>query len=395
MHMQAAYVLDGIRTPFGNFGGGLKSLHPTELGRLVTEGLLKQSGVAPADIAEVFFGNVISTDSSSIYLARHIALKAGLPVETPALTVNRLCGSGMEAVIQAVQGIALGRFDLALAGGVESMSQAPYLATGARWGNRLGSSTLEDTLLEGLTDRHVNLPMGCTAENLAVEYKISREAQDEFAARSQAAAERARDAGLLAQEILPVEIPGRKNESTVIEHDEFIRGAAGAQDLGKLKPAFQKDGTVTAGNASGINDGASATLIASEAAVKKSGRPALAKILGYAVAGCPPEKMGIGPAMAIPKALAMAGLQVKDMDLIEVNEAFAAQYLAVEQALGLDREKTNVNGGAIALGHPLGASGNRVLLTLCKELVRRGGKYGVASLCIGGGQGIAVVVERV
>ncbi len=392
--MQSAFILDGIRSPFGNFGGGLQSLHPTELGRLVSEGLLKQSGVSAADVQEVFFGNVIPADSSSIYLARHIALKTGLPVETPALTLNRLCGSGMEAVVQAAQGIALGRFDLALAGGVESMSQAPYIATGARWGNRLGNGNLEDMLLNGLTDSHVDLPMGCTAENLAQAHDISRDAQDEFASRSQAAAESARDAGRLAEEIMPITIPGRKGD-TVVEHDEFIRGAAGAAGLAKLRPAFQKDGSVTAGNASGINDGASATLIASEAAVKKSGRPALAKILGYGVVGCAPDQMGIGPAFAIPKALEMAGLTLKDMDLVEVNEAFAAQYLAVEKVLGLDREKTNVNGGAIAIGHPLGASGNRVLLTLCKELQRRGGKYGVASLCIGGGQGIALVVERV
>jgi acetyl-CoA C-acetyltransferase len=391
--MAVAFILDGLRTPFGNFGGAFKDLHPTELGRIVTGGLLKKTGTPPDAIAEVFFGNVLPADSSSIYLARHIALGAGLPVETPALTVNRLCGSGMEAVVQAAQGILLGRFDLALAGGVESMSSAPYLATGARWGNRLGTSSLEDALLEGLTDRHVNLPMGCTAENLAADFEISREAQDEYAARSQTLTEAARDAGRLAAEILPVSVPARKAD-VLVEHDEFIRGKAGSAGLAKLRPAFQNDGTVTAGNASGINDGASVTLIASKEAAGRSGLRPLAKIAGFGVAGCAPDRMGIGPAFAIPRALNMAGLELKDMDLIEINEAFAAQYLAVEKTLGLDRERTNVNGGAIALGHPLGASGNRVLLTLCKELERRGGRYGVASLCIGGGQGIAMVVER-
>ncbi len=392
--MQESYIIDGARTPFGNFGGALKDVHPIELGRIVSEAALNRSGVSADDVEEVFFGNVIPADARSIYLARHIALQAGVPITSPALTLNRLCGSGLEAVVQAAQGIALDRFECALSGGVESMSQAPYAARGARFGNRLGSAELEDMLLEGLTDKHVDLAMGQTAENLAKIHSIPREEQDEYAARSQSAAEAARDNGVFADEIVPVTLKSRKGD-VVVEQDEFIRGKAGAEKLPKLPPAFAKDGTVTAGNASGINDGASAVTIASQAFVEKRGLTPLAKIRGWGVAGCAPDQMGIGPVHAIPRALTMAGVDLNEINLVEVNEAFAAQYLAVEKMLGLKREITNVNGGAIALGHPLGASGNRVLLTLAKELKRRGEKLGVASLCIGGGQGIAMVIEAV
>ena len=391
--MSTPVIIDGLRTPFGSFGGSLKDINPTEMGRMVVSDLLNKTGVSADDIQELFFGNVIPTSSESIYLARHIGLKAGLPVGTPALTLNRLCGSGMEAAVQAASGVLLGRFDCALAGGVENMSQSPYLAKGARWGNTYGDSSLEDMLWNGLVDAHVGLPMGGTAENLVEAYGISREEQDEWAGISQSRAEKARDEGRLGEEITPVKLKSRKGE-IVFEHDEFIRGAAGTEKLPALKPVFKKEGgTVTAGNASGINDGASALLIASEEFAQAKGLQPLARIRGFASRGCEPDKMGIGPAHAVPAALRHAGLDMKDMDLIEINEAFAAQYLAVQKELKLDPEKSNVNGGAIALGHPLGASGNRVLLTLCKELKRRGDKYGVASLCIGGGQGIAMVVE--
>ncbi|MCB1314690.1 MAG: acetyl-CoA C-acetyltransferase [Leptospiraceae bacterium] len=390
--MQAVYIIDGVRTPFGNFGGALQNEHPRQLGVHVTRQALNRCGLSAQQVDEVFFGNVIPADSQSIYLARHIALHSGCDVRTPALTVNRLCGSGLEAVVQAAFAIQSGRASLCVAGGVESMSQAPFIAQGARWGNRLGSVKLEDMLLEGLSDGYVDLPMGMTAEKLAARYKISRAEQDDWATTSQRRAEAARDAGRLAEEIAPITLKTRKGE-IVCEHDEFIKGAAGVEKLPALKAAFQKDGTVTAGNASGINDGAGALVVASADFVKANNIKPLARIVSHAVTGCAPEEMGIGPALAIPRALQSADLKQSDLNLVEVNEAFAAQYLAVQKELDLNPEITNVNGGAIALGHPLGASGTRVLLTLCKELRRRGQRYGAASLCIGGGQGIAMIVE--
>ena len=389
--MEPIHILSGVRTPFASFGGALKDMHPTDLGVVVSTEAMLRAGLQAGDIEEVFFGNVLPCDSQSIYLARHIALRAGVPVQSPALTVNRLCGSGLEAVLQAALAIATGRCSLALAGGTESMSNAPYVAKGARFGNRLGSAVLEDVLLEGLTDRFVDCAMGKTAENLAKKFNISRSAQDDFAARSQNRAAAARDSGRFASEIVPMELKDRKGVVR-FESDEYIR-ADGVARLPDLKPAFDKAGTVTAGNASGINDGAGALVIASDATVKKRGLESFARITGWGLSGCVPEHMGLGPVFAIPKALAMAGHALGDMDLIEVNEAFAAQVLAVVRELGIEVEKLNVNGGAIALGHPLGASGARVLLTLCHELKARGGGRGVASLCIGGGQGIAMNVE--
>ena len=393
--MNEAYLVDGTRTPFGTFGGSLKDKSPADLGTHVTRETLELTGISADQIDEIFFGNVIPTDSNSIYLARHIGLKSALPQSSPALTLNRLCGSGLESVVQAASSIMLGRIQAAIAGGVEIMSQAPYISTGARWGNQYGNATLEDMLFNGLTDNYVNLPMGGTAENLAEKYKISREEQDEWAGISQSRAEKARVDGLLAQEITPVILKTRKGD-VEFKDDEFIRGAASIPKLPNLKPVFKKEGgTVTAGNASGINDGASAVAVASGEFVKAQGLQPLARIIGFASRGCDPSMMGIGPVNAIPEALKMAGKTLADMDLMEVNEAFAAQFLSVQKELGLDKEKTNVNGGAIAIGHPLGASGNRVLLTLAKELKRRDGKFGVASLCIGGGQGIAMVIESV
>lgn len=391
--MNSACIVAGARTAFGSFGGALKDQHPIELGRLVARAALERSAVAATAVEEVFFGNVLPADSRSIYLARHIALAAEIPIAAPALTLNRLCGSGLEAVAQAAQGVALGRFNIALAGGVETMSLTPYAAYGARWGGRLGDLKLEDLLLAGLTDRYVDMAMGRTAETLAQKYKISRESQDAWAARSQARAAAARDSGRFAKEIVPVSLRVKK-QTVEFAADEFIRPDSDAAALARLPAAFLEGGTVTAGNASGINDGASAVVVASESAARAQGLRPLARILGWASVGCAPEEMGIGPVHAIPRALTYAGLKQADIDLFEINEAFAAQTLAVIQALNLDVERTNVNGGAIALGHPLGASGNRVLLSLCHELAERGLRYGVASLCIGGGQGIAMVVEN-
>ncbi|TGN19139.1 acetyl-CoA C-acetyltransferase [Leptospira idonii] len=390
--MEQVCIVGGIRTAFGNFGGSLKDFSAVDLGVEVSKAALQRTGIDPSLIEESIFGNVIPTGKDGIYLARHIGLKSGVPISAPALTLNRLCGSGMESVIQAAKKVLLGEAHTVLAGGVESMSNAPYVVRNARFGVRYGNSEFEDSLAQGLTDIYVELPMGMTAENLSDQYKISREEQDEWASVSQERAEAATNNGTLKDEILPITVGGKN--PVVFEKDEFVKGKANSGKLAGLKPAFKKDGTVTAGNASGINDGASALIVASLSQAKKLGKEPLALVKGWGHAGCDPAKMGIGPAVAIPLALQKAGLTLKDVGLVEVNEAFAAQYLAVQKELGLDPKITNVNGGAIAIGHPLGASGNRVTLTLALEMRRRGVKYGVASLCIGGGQGIAIVLEN-
>ncbi|GBF51693.1 acetyl-CoA acetyltransferase [Leptospira ryugenii] len=390
--MEQVYILGGLRSAFGNFGGTLKDMSAVDLGVEVSKAAMAKVGIDPQIIEESIFGNVIPTGKDGIYLARHIGLKSGVPVSAPALTLNRLCGSGMESVVQAAKKILLSEAHTVLAGGVESMSNAPYVVRNARFGVRYGNTEFEDSLAQGLTDVYVELPMGMTAENLSDQYKISREEQDEWAAISQERAEAATNEGRLKDEIHPITIGGKT--PIVFEKDEFVKGKASAAKLSGLKPAFKKDGSVTAGNASGINDGASALVIASASQSKKLGKEPLAIIKGWGHAGCDPAKMGIGPAVAIPLALKQAGISLKDVGLVEVNEAFAAQYLAVQKELGLDPKITNVNGGAIAIGHPLGASGNRVTLTLALEMQRRGVKYGVASLCIGGGQGIALVLEN-
>ncbi len=390
--MEEVVILEGLRTAFGSFGGSLKDHSAVDLGVIVTKGVLEKAGISAGEVEESIFGNVIPTGKDGIYLARHIGLKSGLPQSIPALTLNRLCGSGMESVVQAARKILLGESHLLLAGGVESMSNAPYVVRNARWGSKYGSTEFEDSLAQGLTDIYVELPMGMTAENLAEQYKIPREEQDAWAANSQERAEEATTKGLLKDEIVPITLGGKT--PVVFEKDEFIKGKASSPKLPGLKPAFKKDGTVTPGNASGINDGASALLVASKSYAEKSGKKPLAIVKGWGHAGCDPSKMGIGPALAIPLALKQAGLTQKDIGLFEINEAFAAQYLAVQKELGLDPKITNVNGGAIAYGHPLGASGNRVTLTLALEMKRRGIRYGVASLCIGGGQGIAVVLQN-
>jgi acetyl-CoA acetyltransferase family protein len=387
--------LSGVRTGFGTFGGALKDFSATELGAIAARAALERGAVEAKSVDHVVFGNVLQTSADAIYLARHVGLRAGAPVEAPAVTVNRLCGSGFEAVAQAAQQIVLGESELVLAGGTESMSQAPHVVRGARWGLRLGpAAQLEDTLWEALRDPGCGLSMAETAEKLAEQYRISRQAVDCYAARSQACAASAWQSGAFAEEVVPVPIQNRKTRQTEPwAADEHMRPGTTVDALAKLPPYFKKDGVVTAGNASGICDGAAALLLASgEFAAERGLRP-LGRLLAWASVGVDPSIMGIGPAPAARKALARAGLKLDDMDLVEVNEAFAAQYLAVEQELGLDRERTNVDGGAIAIGHPLGASGARITLHLLHALRRRGGRYGLGSACIGGGQGAAVIVE--
>jgi acetyl-CoA acetyltransferase family protein len=389
--------LAGARTGFGSFGGSLKDHSATDLGALAGVEALARSGVAPGDVDHVVFGNVLQTSADAPYLARHIGLRAGLPVETPAVTVNRLCGSGFESVVQGAQQILLGESRVVLAGGTESMSQAPHVVRGARWGLRLGTPPpLEDSLWEAVRDAQCGLSMAETAENLAQQYRIGREAVDCYAALSQA---RARDAwarGDYADEVAPVALKDRKSKQPrPWAADEHMRPDTTPEVLATLPPYFRKDGVVTAGNASGIGDGAAALVLASAQYASEHGLPPIGRLVAWAAAGVDPRTMGIGPAPAARRALARAELELDDMDLVEVNEAFAAQYLAVEQELRLDRERTNVDGGAVAIGHPLGASGARITLHLLLALRRRGGRYGLGSACIGGGQGIAVIVEAV
>jgi acetyl-CoA acetyltransferase family protein len=389
--------LSGVRTGFGGFGGALKELTATDLGVLAGVEALARSKVAPAEVDHVVFGNVLQTSADAPYLARHVGLRAGLPIETPAVTVNRLCGSGFEAVAQAGQQIMLGESRVVLAGGTESMSQAPHVVRGARWGLRLGTPPpLEDSLWEAVRDAHCGLSMAETAENLAQQYRVAREAVDCYAALSQA---RARDAwarGDFADEIVPVMLKDKKaREPRPWSADEHMRPDTTPETLAKLPPYFRKDGVVTAGNASGICDGAAALVLASERYAAERGLAPIGRLVAWAAAGVDPRIMGIGPAPASRRALERARLALEDMDLVEVNEAFAAQYLAVEQELELDRERTNVDGGAVALGHPLGASGARITLHLLHALRRRGGRYGLGTACIGGGQGIAVIVEAI
>jgi len=386
-------IVDGARTPFGAFGGALRDTSATDLGVIAAKAALERSKVEPRRIDQVIFGNVLQTSGDAVYLARHIGLKSGVPKEAPALTVNRLCGSGLQAILLAAQEIQLGQAEFVLAGGTENMSMAPHQIRGARWGLPLGEQKLEDYLWVALVDSYNGLGMANTAENLGRRYGIGREAADEFAYRSHMLAAKARESCRFSKEIVPVEVRTKKGTVTV-DKDEHIRPDTTMEILGKLVARFEKDGTVTPGNASGINDGAAAVVVASAEAAAKAGLTPIARIVSGGVCGVDPDIMGIGPVPSSRQALQRAGLKVQDMDLVEINEAFATQYLAVEKDLGLDREKTNVNGGAIALGHPLGASGARLALTLAYELKERGAKYGLASLCIGGGQGIAAIIER-
>lgn len=393
--MKAVYLVEGARTPFGSFGGSLKTVSDIDLGVTASIEALNRSKVPAKDIDHVFFGNVIHSTSAASYLSRHIALKAGVPIEVPALTLNRLCGSGLQAVVSAAQTIMLGEAETALAGGAENMSQAPHVLRDTRFGTGMKTPIIDDMLTLTLQDQYTGCGMGITAENLAEQYEISREEQDQFALISQQRATAAREAGKFQKEIVPVEFSTRKG-TTIVTEDEYIKPRTTLEKLSGLRPAFKKDGTVTAGNASGINDGAAAVVLVSEQylAEHPEVKP-LAKLTSWGIAGVDPTIMGIGPVPATKIALAKAGLGIEDLDLIELNEAFAAQSLAVMKALNLNQEKVNVNGGAIALGHPVGASGTRILHSLALELKERQGKYGLATLCIGGGQGISVIIEAV
>jgi acetyl-CoA acetyltransferase family protein len=385
-------IVGGARTPMTDYVGALKDLSALELGAIASRGAFEKYGIKPDWIDHAVFGNVLQTSADAIYGARHIALKAGVPVDVPALTLNRLCGSGIQAAVSGAQMIQLGEASLVLTGGVESMSQAPHVIRGLRGGLKLGQGKLEDSLWEALVDTYCGCPMAITAENCAAKYGISREAQDAYALRSQQLAAAAWKAGRFAHEVVPVEIKGRKGVQ-IVDRDDHMRPETTIEILAKLPAAFKKDGTVTAGNASGIVDGGAALILASREAADRHQLKPLGRLIAWASTGVEPSLMGMGPAPAARKALAQAGLSLADLDLVEVNEAFAGQYLAVEKELGLDRDRVNVNGGAIALGHPLGMTGTRLLLTLLLELRRRGQTRGLASACIGGGQGIAAIVE--
>jgi len=379
--MKEIVIVAGKRTPMGEYGGALRELSAIDLGAIASKAAVFQSQFEPSEFDHAIFGNALQTSGDAIYGARHVALKAGLPIEVPALTVNRLCGSGIQSVISAAQLIQLGEASVVLAGGMESMSQAPHVIRGARWGFKLGQGKLEDSLMVALFDPYCGCHMAGTAENLARKYGITREAQDQFAVRSQKLAAAAWQAGRFNEEVTPVE---------KFAQDDHMRPDTTMETLAKLKPAFSKDGFVTAGNASGIVDGAGAVVVTSRERAKTA---PLGRIVSWGIAGVPPELMGIGPVPAAKIALEKAGLNLSQIDLVEVNEAFAAQYLSVEKALELDRDRVNVNGGAIALGHPLGATGTRLIMTILYELKRRKKNYGLAAACIGGGQGIAIIVE--
>jgi acetyl-CoA acetyltransferase family protein len=380
----------------GRYCGKLRDFTAMDLGAIAATDAMKRSGVEPGEIDHVVMGNAQQTSGDALYGARHVGLKAGVPIEVPALTVNRLCGSGMQSVVSAAQMIQLGESRIALAGGMESMSQAPHVIRGMRWGVGLGEGKLEDSLMVALLDTYCGLYMANTAELYAGQHGVTREMQDEFAMRSQKLADDASKAGRLQEEITAVPLRNRKGEPTgeMFTEDDHRRPETTMESLAKLKPAFGKNGSVTAGNASGIVDGGAAVVVMPLEEAQKRGLQPMARIVSWGIVGVDPKIMGAGPVPATRIALKKAGLKLDDIDLIEVNEAFAAQYLAVEKELGLDRNKVNVNGGAIALGHPLGATGTRLLITLMNELRRRKGRYGLSTACIGGGQGIAVIIEN-
>ncbi|HTB92148.1 MAG TPA: acetyl-CoA C-acetyltransferase [Candidatus Sulfotelmatobacter sp.] len=387
-------IVAGARTPMARYTGAFSEVSAIDLGAHASKAAIQKSGVDPAEFDHAIFGNVMQTSADAIYGARHVGLKAGLKVETPAVTVNRLCGSGIEAIVQGAQRLLLGEANMALAGGMENMTQAPFVIRGARTGLKLGGGALEDFLFVGLTDTYCGLPMAMTAEKLAEQKGITRKDADAYALRSQQVAEAAFKACYLTEEIAPVEVKQGK-KTMLVKEDDHRRPETTMEILEKLPPSFKKDGMVTAGNASGIVDGAAAVVLTREKMAKERGLKPLGRIVSWAVAGVDPSIMGIGPVPSTRKALQLAGMKLDQIDRVEVNEAFAAQYLAVEKELGLDRDKTNVNGGAIALGHPLGASGTRLVITVLNELRRKGLHYGLATACIGGGQGIAIIVEAV
>src|SRR5438477_8409155 len=393
--MKEIVIVSGKRTPMGEYGGALREISALELGAIAGKAAIEQSKLEPREFDHAVFGNALQTSGDAIYGARHVALKAGLPIEVPALTVNRLCGSGMQAIGSGAQMIQLGEARTVLAGGMESMSQAPHVIHGLRWGLGLGEGKMEDSLMVALLDTYCGLYMANTAEIYGEQHGITRQQMDEFSLRSQQLAVAAQKACRLQEEITPVPLRNRKGEPSgeLFDKDDHLRPETTLEGLAKLKPAFGKNGSVTAGNASGIVDGAAAVVLTSLEAAEKSNLKPMGRIVSWGIAGVDPKIMGSGPVPSTRAALKKAGMKLEDIDLIEVNEAFAAQYLAVEKELELDREKVNVNGGAIALGHPLGATGTRLVLTLLYELRRRKKKYGLATACIGGGQGIAVIVE--
>lgn len=386
-------ILSGVRTAIGDYGGALKDLAPTDLAARVVREAVSRAKLAPEDVGHVVFGNVIHTEPKDMYLSRVATINGGLPKETPALTLNRLCGSGLQAIVSAAQAIKLGDADVALAGGAESMSRGAYILPPARWGARMGDTQLLDMMVGALTDPFDTVHMGITAENVAAKWEISRQQQDELAVESNKRAVNAAQKGYFKDQILPIEIKTRKGTVTV-DTDEHPRADASLESLGKLKTVFKPDGSVTAGNASAINDGASAVVLMERKAAEKKGLKPLARLVAYAHAGVDPKYMGIGPVPAVKKAMERAGLKVSDMDVIESNEAFAAQACAVAKDLGFDLKKVNPNGGAIALGHPIGATGCILTVKTIYELQRTSGRYGLVTMCIGGGQGIAAIFER-
>ena len=392
--MREVVIVSAVRTPVGAFGGVFKNVSAVQLGTIVAKEALKRADVDPAIVEEVIFGNVLQAGLGQ-NVARQISVHAGVPIETPSYTVNKVCGSGLKTVALAAQSIMAGDADIVLAGGTENMSQAPYLLKSARWGQRMGDGSIEDYMVkDGLWDIFNDTHMGITAENIAEKYSFTREEQDNLALVSQNRAEEAIKSGRFKDEIVAVEVPQRRKDPIVVDTDEFPRFGTTIEALGKLRPAFKKDGTVTAGSASGINDGAAAFIVMSKEKAEELGLTPLATIASYASAGVDPSVMGTGPIPASKKALAKIDMTVEDLDLVEANEAFAAQALSVIKELNLDTEITNVNGGAIALGHPIGASGARILVTLLHEMAKRDAKNGLATLCIGGGQGIAMIVKR-
>lgn len=396
-HSKDIVFLSGRRTPFGAFGGSLKDFSANDLGAHAARAAIESAGVDPAAVGHVVFGNALQTSSDAIYHARHVGLRAGLPIDVPALTVNRLCGSGFQAIVSGAEQILLGETEVALCGGAESMSQAPHIVRGARWGElRLGESGkfFEDLLWAALTDPQCGLSMAQTAEKLAEKYGVTREEADMVALRSQQRAKQAWDEGRFAAEVAPVTLKTRKGE-VQFNTDEHMRPDTTMETLGALRPYFKKDGLVTAGNASGIGDGAAAVVIAGAQWAEREGLKPIGRLVSWGIAGVEPDIMGIGPAPAARKALEKAGMPMDAMDLVDINEAFAPQFAAVARELELDHEKTNVNGGAIAITHPLAASGARITVNLLHELKRRGGRFGLGAACIGGGQGMAVVVESI
>ncbi len=386
-------ILSGVRTAIGDYGSALKDLAPTELAAKVVREAVSRAKVSPEDVGHVVFGNVIHTEPKDMYLSRVAAINGGLPKETPALTLNRLCGSGLQAIISAAQTVMLADADVALAGGAESMSRGAYLMPAARWGTRMGDAQVLDMMVGALTDPFDTVHMGITAENVASKWEITRQQQDELALESNRRAVNAIQKGYFKDQILPIELKTRKGP-VVVDTDEHPRADASLESLGKLKTVFKADGSVTAGNASGINDGAAAVVLMERKAAEKKGLKPLARLVAYAHAGVDPKYMGIGPVPAVKKAMERAGLKVGDMDVIESNEAFAAQACAVAKDLGFDLKKVNPNGGAIALGHPIGATGCILAIKAIHELQRTGGRYGLVTMCIGGGQGIAAIFER-